>query len=76
MTVFLHVKLLHLVTTSINITKRLCQVTDAGLRAIGTACNSLLHVNLSHATAVTDIGVASLSHGCPKLRHINYRGVS
>lgn len=52
------------------------QVTDAGLRSIGTHCHALTKFDISHAKMVTDVGISSLSSGCPNLRHVVFHGVS
>lgn len=51
------------------------QITDAGMRSIGSNCHSLVRINISHVRMVTDVGVASLTSGCPALRHVHFHGV-
>jgi hypothetical protein len=46
------------------------------MRSIGSACHSLVYIDVSHAKMVTDVGVASMSSGCPALRHVKFQGVS
>ena len=51
------------------------QITDAGLRSVGTNCHALVTIDVSHAKNVTDVGISSLSLGCPNLRHVKFHGV-
>ena len=51
------------------------QITDAGLRTLGSSCHALKSIDISHAKTVTDVGLSSLSVGCPKLQQIKLHGV-
>jgi hypothetical protein len=50
-------------------------VTDAGLRSLGAACNSLKSINIGNLKFVSDVGISNISSGCPLLRELTCSGL-
>ncbi|KAK7276082.1 hypothetical protein RIF29_17214 [Crotalaria pallida] len=46
-------------------------ITDNGLKHIGSRCSQLKHLDLYRSSGITEVGVAAIALGCPSLEVIN-----
>ncbi|OAY24233.1 F-box/LRR-repeat protein 3 isoform X1 [Manihot esculenta] len=46
-------------------------ITDDGLRYIGSSCSKLKDLDLYRSTGITDVGITAVAVGCPALEIIN-----